>query len=207
MTDKTYAGVGSRQTPTLVLELIQHVAVLLEAAGYTLRSGGANGADSAFASATSESEIYLPWDGFNSHDSGHDYDSARAHATVPMFHPIPEGLSQGAAKLMARNAAIIFGEGIRKETKVDFLICWAKGSKFADNGRICDCDGGTGQAVRMAYAYEIPVFNLFLPEHRRNLLVFIKQLLKQEPTLEEAASKPAAREGGKPAEFGDSIEI
>lgn len=44
----TYAGVGSRETPMEVLELMTEASVWLGAKGYTLQSGGAIGADMAF---------------------------------------------------------------------------------------------------------------------------------------------------------------
>ena len=44
----TYAGIGSRETPTEVLELMTKASTWLGARGYTLQSGGAIGADMAF---------------------------------------------------------------------------------------------------------------------------------------------------------------
>lgn len=44
----TYAGIGSRETPMEVLELMTKASAWLGARGYTLQSGGAIGADMAF---------------------------------------------------------------------------------------------------------------------------------------------------------------
>ena len=44
----TYAGIGSRETPAEIQAQMNEVAKELEAAGYTLRSGNAEGADKAF---------------------------------------------------------------------------------------------------------------------------------------------------------------
>ena len=44
----TYAGIGSRETPMEVLELMTKASTWLGAKGYTLQSGGAIGADMAF---------------------------------------------------------------------------------------------------------------------------------------------------------------
>jgi hypothetical protein len=41
---KYYAGIGSRETPKDILDLISKIAIKLESLGYTLRSGGADGA-------------------------------------------------------------------------------------------------------------------------------------------------------------------
>ena len=45
---KFYTGIGSRQTPKDILNLIEDVAFKLASKGYILRSGAAKGADTAF---------------------------------------------------------------------------------------------------------------------------------------------------------------
>lgn len=74
---KFYAGVGARKTPQYILAFMTTVAKALTERGWVLRSGGADGADSAFEegalnAANSQHppelpdiEIYLPWPGFN----------------------------------------------------------------------------------------------------------------------------------------------
>ena len=69
--NKYYTGVGSRETPKDVLDLMEKIAYKLSKKGWILRSGGAEGADSAFFqgcekySSTPIAEIYIPWNGFN----------------------------------------------------------------------------------------------------------------------------------------------
>ena len=59
----TYAGIGSRETPIEIQSKMSKVAKMLEEKGYTLRSGGADGADFAFekglAKTSKNKEIYL----------------------------------------------------------------------------------------------------------------------------------------------------
>ena len=65
---KVYAGVGSRETPRHILEVIYEVAGVLKEAGWVCRTGGADGADDAFlAGGTPQVELLLPWAGFNGH--------------------------------------------------------------------------------------------------------------------------------------------
>ena len=45
-----YTGIGARTTPNDVLKDMTNIASNLEQSGFILRSGGANGADSAFGS-------------------------------------------------------------------------------------------------------------------------------------------------------------
>jgi predicted Rossmann fold nucleotide-binding protein DprA/Smf involved in DNA uptake len=47
-----YTGVGSRECPTYILDLMTQYATVLNNKGYILRSGGALGADSAFQSGS-----------------------------------------------------------------------------------------------------------------------------------------------------------
>lgn len=65
MDNKFYTGIGSRQTPKDVLELMTAVASKLAGMGWRLRSGHAEGADRAFEKgAGGNADIYLPWSTF-----------------------------------------------------------------------------------------------------------------------------------------------
>src|SRR5665213_1899699 len=62
-----YAGIGSRETPPGVLDLMGRVASQLSIQGWVLRTGMAGGADQAFyrgAHAGGALELYLPWPSF-----------------------------------------------------------------------------------------------------------------------------------------------
>lgn len=56
--------------------------------------------------------------------------------------------SGGARRLQARNSHQILGWDLNSHS--DFVICWTKGGKG---------NGGTGQAIRIAKDYNIPVFD------------------------------------------------
>jgi hypothetical protein len=153
-----YAGIGSRDTPGPVILTMMHIAAGMAERGFILRSGGAQGADRAFAEAVEDNpttEIYLPWNGFNGCYGGIVMPSTEwSRQLVGAFHPNPAALSQGAFKLMERNAYQVLGptpDAVRSE----FIVCWTK-----DGGP----SGGTGQALRIARYYDIPVFNLFFPD-------------------------------------------
>src|SRR3546814_8609593 len=62
-----YAGIGSRETPADTCEEMALIASALEKRGFTLRSGFAGGADTAFELGTVREdlrEIFAPWPGF-----------------------------------------------------------------------------------------------------------------------------------------------
>ena len=145
-----FAGIGSRETPKYVqLYMIKTAEYLGD---FTLRSGHADGADKAFEKGCDnvggKKEIYLPWKKFNGSDSELYNISDEAFAIAEKYHPAWDKLSDGAKKLMARDCMQVLGEDLN--TPADFILCWTK------NGKIT---GGTGQALRIAIDYKIPIFN------------------------------------------------
>lgn len=154
-----YAGIGSRQTPREILELMEQLAYWLCEDECVLRSGHAPGADQAFERGVGQAEgiaeIFLPWETFEAQSqfpSGADvYWEPRPEAfeIAQQFHPAWPRLSQGARKLMARNAHQMLGWNLK--SPVRFVLCWTPEGKVT---------GGTGQSLRMAIAHNIRVFNL-----------------------------------------------
>lgn len=157
---KAYAGIGSRETPLHICQMMTHAATWLEEAGWILRSGGAEGADTAFFYGTNKKEIYIPWKGFIG-----NYDAAIDIADLPeeivltartiasQYHPAWVKLTPQVRQLMTRNVFQMFGRDFKNPSK--FVICWTP------NG---SCSGGTGQAIRIAKGNNIPVFDLGRPD-------------------------------------------
>ena len=65
----TYAGIGARATPSSVLADMTVIAGWLARNGWHLATGGAEGADSAFAAGApaDRRSLWLPWPGYNGH--------------------------------------------------------------------------------------------------------------------------------------------
>lgn len=157
-----YAGIGSRETPETQLKAMTIMAGWFGFFDFTLRSGGAQGADQAFEegakSVSGDMEIYLPWNGFE--EKWADYQSyylqpsvatyKKAEAIAAHFHPVWNRLSERARKLQTRNVFQVLGWDL--ESPSDFVICWTPDGKAS---------GGTGQAIRIAQAYNIPVYNIY----------------------------------------------
>lgn len=163
--NKYYAGIGSRETPLETQSIIKEIVERCEYLGYTLRSGGALGADSMFASYTIKKDIYLPWNNYNSQRKTINTDRYLEEALdiAAMFHPNWDACSDGAKLLHSRNSHIILGTDLLKP--VDFVVCWTK------NGKI---QGGTGLAMRIANNYNIPIYNLKNEEDIKLLNEFLK---------------------------------
>lgn len=152
-----YTGIGSRETPQEYLDMFERMGIWLGLRGGILRSGGANGADSAFERGVdrlkevhpelSKKEIYLPWKGFNNNNSPLYTIDHNAIVIAQNIHPNWDKLSSSVKKLMARNTYQIIG---LDNTLSDFVVC------YTPNG---DKIGGTSQAIRLAEQYDIPIFN------------------------------------------------
>jgi hypothetical protein len=125
----------------------------LAARGYILRSGGATGADTAFKLGAGQHDIYLPWSGYNGQTGIVVGNDAYLRDISAPHHPAWAELTQGMRRLHTRNAAVICGH-TRPLVLSDFVLCWTPRGRGA---------GGTGQAIRIAEAYHVPVYDLALP--------------------------------------------
>lgn len=157
-----YAGIGSRKTPSEALDLMRRIAVSLRQRGWLLRSGGADGADTAFEQGAGiAKEVYLPWKGFNNNPSPLFNPSAEAMTLAEGLHPGWHHLSLPTRKLMARNCHQILGQHLHCPASV--VIAWTPDGceSYATRTRQT---GGTGQAISLASLRNIPVVNLKNPD-------------------------------------------
>lgn len=166
---KIYAGIGSRQTPSEVCAVFANLAGRLGQAGWTLRSGRAIGADSAFETGAravrGSCEIFLP----NKHnymtmgqickeygDEGEQWkyvDEVEGSVLgckiiARLLHPNGKNLDPYALELHARNTYQIIGQNLN--SPVQFVVCWTEGGRG---------EGGTGQALRLAKMLNIPILD------------------------------------------------
>lgn len=156
---KYYTGVGSRQTPPRALLTIDSVAARIAQHGYIMRSGGAGGADTAFAIATppDQREIWVPWFGFNG-SASKLVPTPEAFEIAAQHHPGWERLGRGARGLHARNVHQVLGADLKTPSR--FVLCWTPDGAET---RTSSETGGTGQAIRIAIAYGVPVINMQRP--------------------------------------------
>ena len=156
MRQLVYAGIGSRATPQAFLDTITVMATWLARRGWHLHSGGAAGADTAFAAGAPACRrtLFLPLPAYRG-CSGPDCRTLsaeqmdRCHAIASALHPAWHRCSPAARKLHARNSAIVLGADT--DEPVDALVAWSVGGAVA---------GGTGMGIRIARAHGIPVLNL-----------------------------------------------
>ena len=174
---KIYAGIGSRETPRPILTLFNTIGEYLAREGYILRSGAAQGADSAFEMGCDKvqglKEIYIPWPNFNNRFNRRIPDlvlKKEAFEIAQKFHPKWHVLSDAAKKLIARNTHQILGYDLNEPS--NFVICYTDGGKGG---------GGTGQALRIAKHHKIPIWDVgkYNFTHNEKLFNHFKEFLNQ----------------------------
>lgn len=156
-----YAGIGARITPPDVLERMTNIGMLLAMQGMVLRSGGARGADRAFEEGVDRinPKLRLRYIALNAERNPEWFNHARK------YHPGWRNLSREVQQLHARNSAIMLNDHLNDPVK--FVVCWTVDGQVA---------GGTGQALRIAPDYSIPVFNLALPDDEGRMWQFVASL-------------------------------
>ena len=93
-------------------------------------------------------EIYLPYRYFRRHPSDLYEMTKEARAIAREHHPNWGILSNTGWDFMTRNVYQVLGYDLK--TPSLFIVCWTPGGKVV---------GGTGQALRIAKTYKIPVLN------------------------------------------------
>lgn len=178
---KYYTGVGSRSTPQDVGELIEKLAFKFATEGYTLRSGGADGADSYFENGAKEYlirspkqmyDIYIPWNNFSGRKKGLNYLVASEYSTfkeakeiAASIHPAWDRCSDGAKALHTRNVYQVLGHNL--DSPSSFLIAYAEPTKSG-------VKGGTNTAWMLVKKFSVPCFNLYVEEDKNRLVGYLK---------------------------------
>lgn len=170
---RIYTGIGSRNTPAETLDKFTRLAHQLEADGWILRSGGADGADSAFDAGVEGAarEIFLPWYGFNG-KTGIVADRTawdKAEQLASQVHPAWAYLKPPVRKLHARNCFQILGLDL--STPAELVLCWTPDGAQTEKQR-SPKTGGTGTAIALADRHGVPVINFFHLDAEERLAAF-----------------------------------
>ena len=142
------------------------MAARLAELGWGLRTGGPPGMDRAFEEGARKAggrvEVFLPWPGYEGYREDDPAvalvrPTAEAYRVAAEHHPAWEKLGRGVRALMARNSHQVLGASL--EDPVAFVVCWTPDG--AESEAECGREtGGTGQAIRLASRWGVPVVNL-----------------------------------------------
>jgi hypothetical protein len=170
----TYTGIGARETPEPFLSIADKLGRHMAQKGYLLRSGGAEGASTAFEkgcdSVMGKKTIFLPWRGFNGNTSSFFTIPDEAYSSMKDFNIAWETLSDSGKKLQARYALTILGQDLREPSTC--VLCYTKSGRQK---------GGTGRALKIALKHNVPIFDMGLYEDdpdimRIRLIEFLESL-------------------------------
>jgi hypothetical protein len=183
-----WTGVGSRETPEPILEIMSLIGKKLTDLGWVMRSGDAPGADSAFYAGCLKSEnfgrfkpmVYLAGSPIRGryHDPSMGFYNATLYDTWEDSRTIAlrirgswigkggEELSEWGKGQHTRNVMQVLGHTLIEPSR--FLICWA--IPVGKRGLV---KGGTGTAVKLALEEKIDVINLATDEGYNRAMAFI----------------------------------
>ena len=163
---KFYAGIGSRETPDNILQQMELIAREAAAHQWTLRSGGADGADSAFELGAVEGggmmDIFLSKKR-RDHPSELTDVSPFNLSIAASIHKKWYALSDSQRGLLGRNVCQMMGRHTSVDSELTkFVACWTPDGCESE-AEYSIRTGGTGLAIALADRLQIPVYNLANP--------------------------------------------
>lgn len=193
---KYYTGVGSRNLTPSQLSLLEEIGKVMASKGFTLRSGGADGADIAFQKGAcsvnpTKTEIWIPWKTFNNLPLSQESLSQANYVTISQeqtekagqwlcdtgIMPWWSNCKQSVQKLHSRNVHQVVGRGKDEETS-------SGNCSSATLSKVCiyaaeedekgNVKGGTRTAVMASRFLNIPTYNILIDEQRDKLLRLLR---------------------------------
>lgn len=193
----SFAGIGSRQTTHNIALMLYRLGCAFALRNMTCLTGGAPGSDDAFEKGvrlgydllsgfdnslpplTDYLKVFLPWDGFNYRRTTDPVNSDRilpkAYAIASEYHSAWKYLGEDSPvkALMARNSHQVFNDDLN--APIRFVFCYTEDGVH-EGDKTTTRTGGTGQAIRVASAHGIPVYNIGNPTHYKRAEAFIEQV-------------------------------
>lgn len=226
MKNERYAGVGSRQTAKVIFRLQVRIGMALCAIGAKLESGAAHGSDEAYELGVDlasqylvsrgiedSKAIYIPWEGFRARKTSEPGviipKTSEAMSLTSKYHAAWDNLSIHVKRLMSRNALQILGQSLKEP--VSRVMCYtADGAQTAQE--TSSKTGGTGQAIRIASDYGVPVVNIGNPQQRAVVIEWLARFDDQLhekglPTTESLVNGYLDQYMGFPCVEGDLIAL
>ncbi|MFK4132216.1 hypothetical protein ACI2KR_07975 [Pseudomonas luteola] len=182
-----YAGVGTRNINKDASFFFMCFGACAAFSGLKVNSGSADGSDTSFefgakiaydAMCEMDSRLvprnygavmnmFLPWKGFNGRENigntGYiDRVNPRAHEIAATFHSNWARLDDSVRKLMSRNVMQILNEQLNRTVR--FVMCETPDGAVTAK-QTSPKTGGTGQAIRIADHYKVPVYNMKNASH------------------------------------------
>ena len=174
-----YTSVGSRETPTEELMLQSKFVYLLNRAGALVRTGDCKLGGDLYTRHSVKFhpeaiEVYSPKDV-----------SQAALDLAAKFHPYWHNCKDYHRLLHARNGYQVLGPLLNDPSS--FMLCYTASGAITHEERLANfkATGGTGQAIALAEAHRVPVFNLGRSDHKAMIEDFVYKGIPFHETLSE----------------------
>lgn len=152
---KYYAGLEPSGTPLREIARMEKIGKLLGELGYTLRSGGGEGAGQAFerGAQTAGSSVEV-WSPNTSYFPLPEWATEKA-SSICWESPL-ERMEAHMISSTTRNMFVVFGDDEEVLKPVDFVVYWSASDPMVRGG---GCEE-TRYAIRASHEAEIPTYNL-----------------------------------------------
>jgi hypothetical protein len=142
---------------------------------WKVRTGEAKGSDNAFRESCTRGDVFcynpsLIKDqkcDLNINNTPSFANFPQAMDIAARHHPMWDRLNDSIKKIMTRNVYQVLGHDLK--TPSEMLICYTHDGRYKSTAA---STGGTGQAIRIAIEYGIPVFNIKNDEHINALNIY-----------------------------------
>lgn len=161
--NKYFTGVGSRETPNEICEIMKLIGKKLDERGWILRSGGAKpkrksnttfSADLSFEALVKNKYIYTVRN-FDFSEPNYSFCRNEVISVLDKHLNLDNNYDKFCQTLLLRDINQVLGSPKTSTEKSKFLICWTKSENYNDSSL-----GGTRIAVRCALKHGIKVYNL-----------------------------------------------
>lgn len=165
-----FVATGPRDAPASALSKMISFIEELETLGYTLRNGGRDGAEDLFEKSVKRKEIHLPWKGFLDKDSKFTFTTDAARILASRFHPSYDNLKPVIQTFLATDVRMVMGKDLRSPAL--FLMVWSEDGAETLIEKTART-GNAGQAISVACALKIPIFNFGKSDAEQRLRTYL----------------------------------
>lgn len=173
---KPYVVTGNKEAPPSIVAELESLVKRIEALGYTTRTGGLDGVDSAVEKVSTKLELYLPWKGFAEKESKLYWNDDLAMQAAKKYSPVFDNLKPVVQAFLAKNARMVLGT--KFDSNALFLLCWSDDGAEAKKD-VTSRTGNVGHVILIANSIGIPIFNLGNEDTKQRLYNYLS-LFEQE---------------------------
>ena len=177
---------GNDQVPDQVALAINRVVKALQIKNVVIRTGGLDGTDAVVYSANRDSELHLPFKGYNKLESASQYTSEPCLEIAKRFKEDLESLPNVPKATYAKNPRLVFGRYLTAPAQL--VIIWSQDA-CEEPREVTSKSGIAGHVLKIAAASGIRVINLQKEDGEARVYNFLESIYVKESGHPEHRSK------------------